>query len=100
MSQQRSVTILGATGSVGRSTLDLIDRNRDDFRIEALTAGVLDPEYLVRYHCATTLLRYAGEETELSELPVFAEILDEPTADAATRHARAATALAARANGA
>jgi 1-deoxy-D-xylulose-5-phosphate reductoisomerase len=34
----RSVTILGATGSVGRSTLDLIERNRDRFEILALTA--------------------------------------------------------------
>ena len=34
----RSVTILGATGSVGRSTLDLIGRDRDSFEIVALTA--------------------------------------------------------------
>ena len=34
----RSVTILGATGSVGRSTLDLIERNRDSYEIVALTA--------------------------------------------------------------
>ena len=35
----RSVAILGATGSVGRSTLDLIDRDRDRFEVIALTAG-------------------------------------------------------------
>jgi 1-deoxy-D-xylulose-5-phosphate reductoisomerase len=34
----RSVTILGATGSVGRSTLDLIERNPDRFEVLALTA--------------------------------------------------------------
>jgi len=34
----RTVTILGATGSVGRSTLDLIERNRDAFDVIALTA--------------------------------------------------------------
>lgn len=34
----RSVTILGATGSVGRSTIDLIQRNRDRFEVQALTA--------------------------------------------------------------
>lgn len=40
LSQQvRSVTILGATGSVGRSTLDLIERERDRFEVFALTAG-------------------------------------------------------------
>jgi 1-deoxy-D-xylulose-5-phosphate reductoisomerase len=35
----RSVAILGATGSVGRSTLDLIGRERDRFEMVALTAG-------------------------------------------------------------
>ena len=34
----RTVTILGATGSVGRSTLDLIERNRDRYQVLALTA--------------------------------------------------------------
>jgi 1-deoxy-D-xylulose-5-phosphate reductoisomerase len=34
----RSVAILGATGSVGQSTLDLIERNRDRFDVLALTA--------------------------------------------------------------
>ncbi len=34
----RSVTILGATGSVGTSTLDLVEREPDRFRVEALTA--------------------------------------------------------------
>jgi 1-deoxy-D-xylulose-5-phosphate reductoisomerase len=35
---KRSVTILGATGSVGSSTLDLIERAPDDFEVLALTA--------------------------------------------------------------
>jgi len=34
----RSVSVLGATGSVGLSTIDLLRRNRDRFRVEALTA--------------------------------------------------------------
>jgi len=34
----RSISILGATGSIGDSTLDLIRRNRDQWRIVALTA--------------------------------------------------------------
>ena len=34
----RSISILGATGSVGASTLDLIRRNRGEWRVEALTA--------------------------------------------------------------
>ena len=34
----RTVTILGATGSVGTSTLDLVEREPDRFRVRALTA--------------------------------------------------------------
>ena len=35
----RGVTILGSTGSVGQSTVDLIARDPDAFRIEALVAA-------------------------------------------------------------
>jgi 1-deoxy-D-xylulose-5-phosphate reductoisomerase len=35
----RSISILGATGSIGASTLDLIRRNRGDWRVVALTAN-------------------------------------------------------------
>lgn len=35
----RRVTILGSTGSVGRNTIDLIDRNPEAYAIEALTAN-------------------------------------------------------------
>ena len=35
----RSLTILGATGSIGSSTLDLIRRNPSGYRVEAVSAG-------------------------------------------------------------
>jgi 1-deoxy-D-xylulose-5-phosphate reductoisomerase len=35
----RSITILGATGSIGASTLDLVRRNRAQWRVVALTAN-------------------------------------------------------------
>lgn len=35
----RTLSILGATGSIGASTLDLIRRNRDDWQVVALTAN-------------------------------------------------------------
>ncbi len=35
----RSLTLLGATGSIGASTLDLIRHNPDDWKVEALTAN-------------------------------------------------------------
>jgi 1-deoxy-D-xylulose-5-phosphate reductoisomerase len=37
--QPRRVTILGSTGSIGQSTIDLLSRNRDAFTVEALTAN-------------------------------------------------------------
>ena len=36
----KKVSILGATGSIGQSTLDLIERSPNDFEVEALTASV------------------------------------------------------------
>jgi 1-deoxy-D-xylulose-5-phosphate reductoisomerase len=36
---ERSVTILGATGSIGASTIDLIKRERSRYRVEALSAN-------------------------------------------------------------
>ncbi len=37
-SSPRSITILGSTGSIGCSTIDLVERTPDDFVVEALTA--------------------------------------------------------------
>src|SRR5215469_5488465 len=36
---ERSVTVLGATGSIGDSTMDLLRGSRDRYRVEALTAN-------------------------------------------------------------
>jgi len=36
---QRSVTILGATGSIGSSTVDLLKRQRSQYRVEAVCAN-------------------------------------------------------------
>ncbi|MBC7831718.1 MAG: 1-deoxy-D-xylulose-5-phosphate reductoisomerase, partial [Hyphomicrobium sp.] len=35
---RRSLTVLGATGSIGKSTLDLVLRNPEAFEVVALTA--------------------------------------------------------------
>lgn len=37
--ETRRVTVLGATGSIGTNTVDLLARNRDAFAVEALTAN-------------------------------------------------------------
>jgi 1-deoxy-D-xylulose-5-phosphate reductoisomerase len=39
VAEPRSVTILGSTGSVGCQTIDLIDREPEKYRVEALTAN-------------------------------------------------------------
>ena len=52
MEMIRRVTVLGATGSVGASTLDLIGRDPERFPVEALTAGSNAPRLieLARLH--------------------------------------------------
>jgi len=35
--------------------------------VRALARAVCDPDYLVRYHAASTLLRYAGEGADISD---------------------------------
>ena len=35
----KRITILGSTGSIGRSTLDVVEKRREDFKVVALTAG-------------------------------------------------------------
>ncbi|GAA3266202.1 hypothetical protein GCM10020258_34840 [Sphingomonas yabuuchiae] len=57
----RSVTILGATGSVGTSTLDLIEREPDRYRVRALTAN-----------CDVAKLAAAAKRTH-AELAVVAD---------------------------
>src|SRR6185437_12725797 len=37
--RMRSISILGATGSIGASTVDLIRRNRGRYRVETVAAG-------------------------------------------------------------
>ncbi|HEV2079272.1 MAG TPA: 1-deoxy-D-xylulose-5-phosphate reductoisomerase [Allosphingosinicella sp.] len=64
----RSVTILGATGSVGRSTLDLIGREPDRYRVRALTAHRDVPglaEAVLRVRAEQAVI---GDESLLPEL--------------------------------
>jgi 1-deoxy-D-xylulose-5-phosphate reductoisomerase len=37
---KRKIAILGATGSIGKSTLDLVEYNRDRFEVVAVTAAM------------------------------------------------------------
>lgn len=64
----RSITILGATGSVGASTLDLIRRNRADWQIEALTANCSVNELAKLALEFDAKLAVVGDESHLPEL--------------------------------
>jgi 1-deoxy-D-xylulose-5-phosphate reductoisomerase len=62
---ERVVTVLGATGSIGTSTIDLLRRSRGRFRVEALTAhsnvaalAELAIEFNVRFAAVAEEARY------------------------------------------
>ena len=46
--QQRTVAILGSTGSIGTQALDIVARNPDRFRVTGLAAAGSDPQLLAR----------------------------------------------------
>jgi 1-deoxy-D-xylulose-5-phosphate reductoisomerase len=64
----RSLTVLGATGSVGASTLDLIRRNRAGWRVVALTANSQASELAKLAREFGAEIAVVGDESCLSEL--------------------------------
>ncbi len=64
----RSITILGATGSVGASTLDLIRRNRDQWRVTALTAKCQAVELAALAREFEAELAVVSDEAALADL--------------------------------
>lgn len=47
--------------------------------IAALVRGVEDPEYLVRYHAANSLLAWAGRQEDIADTPEFPLIVETST---------------------
>jgi len=89
---QRSVTVLGATGSVGQSTLDLISRNRNNFSVVALTAYSRVEELAKAAIAFDAQLAVIGDESKLATLKellagtgIEAAAGDEALIDAAAR---------------
>ena len=68
MSVRRKVTVLGATGSVGSSTLDLIERSPDAFEVIALTAATRVDELAAAARRTGARLAVIDDEALLSEL--------------------------------
>jgi len=64
----RTISILGATGSIGASTLDLLRRNRDDWRVVALTANCQAKELAVLAREFGVEIAVVADETCLGDL--------------------------------
>jgi 1-deoxy-D-xylulose-5-phosphate reductoisomerase len=81
----RGVAVLGSTGSIGRSTLDVLRRQRDHFRLVALTAGRNRDEFAAQV--AEWHPTYAGLAGVADDVPwpsgpgVLVEAATHPDAD-------------------
>jgi 1-deoxy-D-xylulose-5-phosphate reductoisomerase len=64
----RSIAILGATGSVGSSTLDIVERHPDRFRVVALTAASNAAGLADAARRTGATLAVIAEESKLGEL--------------------------------
>jgi 1-deoxy-D-xylulose-5-phosphate reductoisomerase len=64
----RTISILGATGSIGASTLDLIRRNRGEWRVVALTANCQAKELALLAMEFDAQLAAVADESCLAEL--------------------------------
>jgi len=68
MTEPRSVTILGSTGSIGGNTLDLIDRDPERYRVVALTANANAAKLAEQARRYQPELVVIGDERYLGEL--------------------------------
>lgn len=68
LKRMRTISILGATGSIGSSTLDLIRRNRGEWRVRALTANRQAWELAVLAREFDAEVAVVADETCLPEL--------------------------------
>ncbi|MEL6486642.1 MAG: 1-deoxy-D-xylulose-5-phosphate reductoisomerase [Pseudomonadota bacterium] len=64
----RTLTLLGATGSIGASTLDLVRRNPEDWQVEALTANCSAGELAGLAREFGAKLAVVGDESCLPDL--------------------------------
>ena len=65
----KNVSILGATGSIGRSTLDVIARHPDEFRLFAVSANTQVERMLevcLRYRPRVAVMSDAGAAAQLA----------------------------------
>jgi 1-deoxy-D-xylulose-5-phosphate reductoisomerase len=65
---QKTITILGSTGSVGTNTIDLVCANPDGFKVRALTAGKNIPLLLDQAKKLNPEFVAIADETQFDEL--------------------------------
>lgn len=87
----KKVSILGATGSIGKSTLDLIKRSPDDFEVVALTASVNAAALADAARRTNAKLAVIADESRLAELEAALQGSDCLAAAGADALAEAAT---------
>ena len=90
----RRIVILGATGSIGKSTLDLVERNRERFEVTAVTAATNVEALADIVRRTGASLAVIADENRLEDLRQLldgtgcrAEAGDEALAEAATSEA-------------
>lgn len=66
--EPRGITVLGSTGSVGCNTLDLIGRDRQSFRLEALTGNQNVEELIKQAQEFNPALAVIGDKSKYAEL--------------------------------
>jgi len=64
----KKIAILGATGSIGKSTLDLVERSPDRFEVVALTAAVNVGELAAAARRTRARLAVIADQSRLGEL--------------------------------
>jgi 1-deoxy-D-xylulose-5-phosphate reductoisomerase len=65
----KTITLLGSTGSIGTSTLDVVRRNPDRFRVHALVAGTntaLLTEQICEFRPRVAVVATAGAQRDLT----------------------------------
>jgi 1-deoxy-D-xylulose-5-phosphate reductoisomerase len=91
---EKSVTLLGATGSIGSSTIDLLERNLPQYRVEAVTAAsnakglaALARKLKAGFAAIANAAHYAELKAELSGSGIAAGAGEEAIVEAASRPA-------------
>lgn len=64
----RTVTVLGSTGSIGRSTVDLLEQARDQYRVRALVGGKNVARLAEQAKSLNAELAVLADESGLAEL--------------------------------